>query len=240
MTQDIFDQMSAPEVQATEPQEPRKPDKAQTVARPSSELQDNNSTPQTLKQCLQALLKFGLLEHDRKPHLYQTALTQQAALAVLLEPLDLGLQIDDIRGLAWLAVVENYSGEEHEDEWSHPLVRRQRLTLEQSLLVAILRQRLLVHEQEAGIGAAALSIYVDDLIPELQMYLGSLGSDSLEQKRIRALLEKLKGHGVVSELDAHEQISIRPIIVHLANPESLQALLHQYRSLAAQSPTSES
>jgi hypothetical protein len=61
------------------------------------------------------------------------------------------------------------------------------------------------------------------------MYLGHLGSDSLEQKRLRNLLEQLKGYGLVSEVDRHDQFSIRPIIAHLANPENLANLLHAFR-----------
>ena len=39
------------------------------------------------------------------------------------------------------------------------------------------------------------------------------------------MLDLLKGHGLVSALDAHDRGIIRPIITHLANPENLQALV---------------
>jgi hypothetical protein len=39
------------------------------------------------------------------------------------------------------------------------------------------------------------------------------------------LLEQLKTHGVVSEVDKKQEVTIRPLIAHLANPESLAALL---------------
>jgi hypothetical protein len=103
-------------------------------------------TPQHIKSATQELLKFGLLEMERKPKLYQTALAQQQAINKILAPLDLRLKIDDIRGLAFLIVVEEMFVEE--GDWSHPLIRRQRLTLEQTLLIAILRQHYIAHEQE--------------------------------------------------------------------------------------------
>ena len=56
-----------------------------------------------------------------------------------------------------------------------------------------------------------------------------------ERKRLAALLEHLRGHGVVSDVDAQERITIRPMIAHLANPENLQALLTQLRALSADS-----
>ncbi len=226
MSTDVFDQLAAANGHAQETADEQMP-------------QPQNSgescpdyTPVEIKQCVQELLKSGLLEMERKPNLYQTATTYQERIRQLLEPFDLRLQIDDIRGLAFLSVAEAAIGEMQDDEWSHPLVRRQRLTLEQSLLVAILRKRFLNHEQENGAGAGDAVLFVDDLIPELQIYLNELGSDVKEQSRVRNLLEKLKGHGIVSQIDDKDQITIRPIIAHLASPESLKALLEQYRRLA--------
>jgi hypothetical protein len=194
-------------------------------------------TPGNVKATVQELLKFGLLETDRKPNLYQVAITQTAAINQILEPFDLHLKVDDVRGLAFLVVSEQLfsEGEENDDEWSHPLVRRQRLTMEQSLLVAILRQHFIAHEQEAGLGAGEATVELDELLPQLQLYLGDTGSDTRDQKRLRSLLDNLKNHGIVSDIDANDQVVIRPIITHLANPENLQNLLHHFRQVAGQS-----
>ncbi|MCL2893144.1 DUF4194 domain-containing protein [Brenneria tiliae] len=189
-------------------------------------------TPRQIKDTVQELLKYGLLEENRKPNLYKTALRHREEILPILEPLELSMKIDDVRGLVWLAVDASWLSEnpQEEDEWTHPLVRRQRLNLEQSLLVAILRQHFVAYEQEAGVGAAGCKVLLDDLLPNLQLYLGDPGSDALAQKRLRGLLEQLKGHGLVSEVDSQEQVAIRPIIVHVANPENLQALLRTFRS----------
>ena len=124
--------------------------------------------------------------------------------------------------------------ESEQDDWTHPLMKRQRLTLEQSLLLALLRREFLQREQESGTGAV-VRITVDSLQPQLETYLGATGSDMQERKRLAALLEHLRGHGVVSDVDAQERITIRPMIAHLANPENLQALLTQLRALSADS-----
>lgn len=188
-------------------------------------------TPRQVKDTCQELLKLGLLEAAKKPNLYRIATTHAADIDRILEPLDLALKIDDVRGLAFLVVAQPLFLEA-EDEWSHPLVRRQRLTLEQSLLVALLRQHYVAHEQEGGIGAGDAQVALEDLLPQLQLYLGNLGSDAREQQRLRTLLEKLKPHGIVSEVDPHDQVAIRPIIVHLANPENLQSLLQAFKHAA--------
>lgn len=220
---DIFDQITAKPDASTEPESASQP--AENGAQ--GEL---CYTPQALKNCAQELLKFGLLEMDQKPRLYQVALTQQVQLNAIFEPFDLVVRLDDVRGLAFLVMAGTLLQDENIDEWTHPLVRRQRLNLEQSLLLAILRKRFLAHEQEVAVGAEAL-VDVDDLIAELQTFLGELGSDAQEQKRLRNLLEKLKAHGVVSEVDANDQVGIRPIIAHVANPENLANLLSHYRHL---------
>jgi Domain of unknown function (DUF4194) len=173
------------------------------------------------------LMKYGLLEESNKPNLYRNALLYRSHVVQVLSWLDLGLSIDEFRGLAFITVMS--APDQEDDEWSHPLVRKQRLTLEQSLLIAILRQQFVAHEVEAGVGASDARIALEDLLPHLQAYLGDLGSDAQEKKRLLTLLEQLKGHGIVSEVDQQERVTIRPIIAHLANPENLTNLVQMLR-----------
>ena len=187
-------------------------------------------TPEGVKAAVQELMKYGILEVERKSRLFETVLTRKEQINRILEPLDLLVTLDEVRGLAFLTVAKK--AETMDDQWKHPLVRRQRLTLEQSLLVAILRQHYITHEQNAGIGAGEARLDLDELLPQLSVYLGELGSDLMEEKRLRNLLEKLKGHGIVSDVDANGMVSIRPIITHLANPETLQILLNHFKDNA--------
>ncbi len=201
------------------------------VPSPTAEnLEDQASyTPVQLRECCQELLRVGLLEASAKPNLYRIAITQTTALNTIFEPFDLALRVDEIRGLAYLIISQRIFADD-EDEWSHPLVRKQRLTLEQSLLLALLRQHYVVYEQEAGIGGGDAKIALEELLPQLQLFLGALGSDQREQSRLRSLLEQLRAHGVVSEVNQHDQVSIRPIIAHLANPENLVSLLQALKA----------
>ncbi|UCQ54820.1 DUF4194 domain-containing protein [Edwardsiella tarda] len=188
-------------------------------------------TIKKIREATQELLKYGLLEEASKPNLYRVVLTHPEEVTRILEPLDLDIGIDEIRGLLYVKVRLDETPEQ--DEWSHPLVRRQRLNLEQSLLVAILRQHFVAWEQESGTGASQAQIAIDDLLPQLQIYLGDPGSESKERTRLLTLLDQLKGHGLVTSPDAHERIVIRPIIAHLADPMNLQALLAWLREQIA-------
>jgi hypothetical protein len=215
-----------------------------SATQPSSDT-DRPYTPRAIKDAALELLKYGLLEEARKPNLYRAALTRRDDIARILEPLDLAMKIDEIRGLAFVVVAvrapeisnEPSQTDDSEDPWSHPLVRRQRLSLEQSLLIAILRQQFVVNEQEAGIGSTGALVSIEDLLPHVQTFLGDLGSDAQEQKRLRTLLETLKGHGIVSDVDQNDQLYIRPIIAHVANPENLQNLLQAFGSEVARHST---
>lgn len=184
---------------------------------------DERRTPQRVREAVQEMLKYGLLEESLKPNLYRSALSNIEVVDRILEPLDLAMGVDEVRGLVFVTVRQGEVAEQ--DDWSHPLVRRQRLNLEQSLLIAILRQHFIAYEQESGTGATQALVAVDELIPQLQVYLGELGSEAKERNRVITLLDQLKGHGLVSALDAHDRVIIRPIITHLANPENLQALV---------------
>lgn len=229
---DLFDQWAASAAAAPAPvlDEPSVPADAGSAS-------SIPATPVALRRALQELLKNGLLEHSTKPQLFRQLANDTARIQAQLEPLDLQMRIDDVRGLAFVVVSPDYYGEvQDEDEWTHPLVRRQRLTLEQSLLLAILRREFLQREQEGGVGVP-VRLAIDSLLPQLEIYLGATGSETQERKRLTTLLESLRGHGVVSEVDAQESITIRPMIVHLANPQNLQSLLQHLQALSQGSST---
>lgn len=209
--------------------------KAEEDANPP-DITPQHYTLKQIKEVCQQLLKYGLLESTTKSNLYQAALTHQAKVNDILEPLDLAIKIDDIRGLAFVVIANNVIDGEDEEQWSHPLVRRQRLNLEQSLLIAILRKHFVSHELEAGIGDNNAVIHLDELLPELNVYLGELGSEMREDKRLRNLLEQLKTYGVVTDINEHEQITIRPLIAHVANPENLNNLLDAIKRKATNTP----
>ncbi|PJI95428.1 uncharacterized protein DUF4194 [Acidovorax sp. 69] len=239
MEPDIFDRMAA---QAAGVQPPQSLSKEKLHAPAESQIaaQNPSKTPPNVRQALQFLLAHGWLESAAKPKLFSLAAAQTTLIDALLEPLDLRVVVDDVRGLAFLAVVPDYSGddtdESEQDDWTHPLMKRQRLTLEQSLLLAILRREFLQREQESGTGAA-VRVTVDSLLPQLETYLGSTGSDMQERKRLGQLLENLRTHGMVTEVDSQDCITIRPMIVHLLNPENLQTLLLRLREVAEQGST---
>lgn len=185
-----------------------------------------SATLRTVKELAQDLLKNGSLEESAAPAKFAKIATYKNELAAVFEPLDLAVRLDAHRGIAIVVVAESAYGDgELADVWTHPLVRRQRLTLEQSLLVAVLRQFFASHEQEAGVGHRAAKFAVDDVVAQYLTYFEDSGSDSRNESRVLSLLDQLKTHGIVSEVDAKEAFVISPLIAHVANPASLASLL---------------
>lgn len=233
---DIFDRMAAQGASAQAEQSLSK-EELPALVESGIAAQSSSRTPPNVRQALQFLLAHGWIESATKPKLFHLIAAQATLLDALLEPLDLRVVVNDVRGLAFLAVVPDYAGddtdESEQDDWTHPLMKRQRLTLEQSLLLALLRREFLQREQESGTGTA-VRITVDSLLPQLETYLGATGSDMQERKRLGQLLENLRTHGMVSDVDAQDCITIRPMIVHLLNPENLQTLLLRLREVAEQ------
>ncbi|MCA9163478.1 MAG: DUF4194 domain-containing protein [Planctomycetales bacterium] len=188
---------------------------------------------------VQELLRDGYLEESGKPEVFRNVIVHRQCIDEVLNPLDLAMRLDTHRGIAVLTVCKEPSFGEaslesgDQDDWSHPLVRRQRLTLEQSLLVAILRQAFVMHEQEIGVGGKPARISLDDLLPQYLAYVEDSGSDARNETRLLQLLEQLKGYGIVTGVDANREITIRPLIAHLADPASLAALLETMRELAS-------
>lgn len=193
-----------------------------------------------VKEVTQQLLKHGCLEEPANPILFRKASVHERDIQSALMPLDLALRLDSHRGVAFLVIAEvALESPEGDEGWSHPLVRRQRLTLEQSLLVALLRQAFMFHEQESGIGQTAAKIAVEDLLPQFLTYFDDSGSDARNECRLMSLLDQLKIHGIVSEVDNNREVTIRPMIAHLANAESLSALLQAFTEIASSRESSE-
>ncbi len=57
------------------------------------------------------------------------------------------------------------------------------------MLVALLRQAFVMHEQESGVGQGAAIVAVDELLPQFMAYMGDSGSDAKNESRLLNLLE---------------------------------------------------
>ena len=70
-----------------------------------------------------------------------------------------------------------------------------------------------IHDALMHYRGRGFQIAIDDLLPQLQIYLGDPGSESKERTRLLTLVDQLKGHGLVTSPDAHERIVDRKSVV---------------------------
>jgi len=229
----IFDRLTANQIEADHPDTEGSDDRPvfapDSVTDPTLPV-SGHQTALEVKESVQELLKHGSIDEASRAEVFRRLVVHQAAIQTVLEPLDLALRLDSHRGIAFLALAEVMVEDAKADEgWSHPLVRRQRLTLEQTLLIALLRQAFVIHEQEVGVGHSPAKIAIDELLPQFLTYVGDCGSDNKNESRLLSLLDQLKSYGLVSEVDKQHEVVIRPLIAHMANPESLSALLQVLR-----------
>lgn len=227
MSENIFDKLVQPTPESTATMS------HESEAFMKSEMLDNQlslaantqeATNVKAKACVQELLRSGFIEQKHKKDLFQYLAVHIELIIKLLEPLDLSARLDDVRGIAVLTVADTTS-----DEWKHPLVRRNRLSLEQSLVVAILRQHFVISEQEGGLGSDVPVYSLRELLGQSSIYFGHSGSEAKDEKKILQILEQLRGYGIVSELNKHQEFEVRPLIAHLATPESLEMLLGDFK-----------
>lgn len=184
---------------------------------------DDQRTPRVIREVVQELFKNGFIEESDYKRLYRAALANTEQVEQIFEPFDLDVQYDEFRGLAFVRV-RRESGEIAEG-WTHPLIRRYPFNLEQTLLIAVLRQHLIECEMESGVGSAIPQMTVDDVIIQLRAYLGEPGSDFKDRQRAVKLLTHLRKHHLISMSEQSDHFTIRPLIAHVANPGNLMALL---------------
>ncbi|STY98870.1 Uncharacterised protein [Moraxella lacunata] len=217
-------------------------------------------TNQTLKNAIQDLLKHGYIEKHQKPNIYQQLFGNIDFINAYLSIMDLSMHIDDIRGVIYVGVYqkiydiiiddttnhETHDENNHDDNptnnshspipsydkmWSHPFIRRQRLTLHQSLLIAILRQKFVEIESQSGVGTNTVWVDFDDLKNQYFSYINHSGSEKSDDDSLKRLLSQLKDYGIIGDMDEQGKIIIRPLIAHLANPENLGQFLMQLKNL---------
>lgn len=201
----------------------QEPDTEEPAEELIGNIDDELRTTRVIRAVVQKLYKNGDIEEVEDPGLYRAAVANVDLVERILEPFDLNIQLDELRGLAFITVRQEPS--DTAEGWTHPLVRRLTYTLEQTLLIALLRQHLIAFEMESGVGAGIAQMTVDDVVTQLHAYLGEPGSDLKDRGRAICLLEQLKNHHLVTAIDSNDRFTIRPLIAHVANPENLTTLI---------------
>ena len=108
-TPDIFDQWASAAPVTDVDENTAAGDGATSVPTPLA-------TPVDLRRAVQELLKNGVLEHSAKPKMFSQIANDTARVNAQLEPLDLEVRVDDVRGLAFVAIASSYQPEGEDED----------------------------------------------------------------------------------------------------------------------------
>lgn len=183
-------------------------------------MNDEQQFSPPLRLALQYLLRDGTVQAALMPEAFAALEQELETVNQWLAPLELLLNLDTPRGLAFLGLTPQWALEN--PQGAHPLMNRPSLTAQHMPLLALLRRAMLKCEQQQGMGTSA-SVSRAALMAQFGSLFGSPPEGYLERQ-----LEYLRQLGLIAEQEddsEDDQIAIAPIVAHLLDADAAQALL---------------
>lgn len=146
-----------------------------------------------LSPVLVALFR-GVLSQEQSPELWAQLLSLQGRVQDYVAVLGLDLQLDEGNGFAWLS---QRSGDEGETALPR-LVQRRPLSYPVSLLLALLRKKLLEHD--ANSGEPRLIMTREQIVEMLRLFIADSSNEARLVDRIDAHINKVVELGFLRRL----------------------------------------
>lgn len=147
----------------------------------------------SLTRVVVALLK-GVTYRDDDERLWQRLVDQQSQVREYVAVLGLRLLVDEAEGYAWLASLEPDEAEDPPPR----LVARRPLGFLTSLLLALLRKRLL--EADAGEGGLRLVLSRDAILEMARVFLPRRANEVITVNQLERALNNIASMGFVKKL----------------------------------------
>jgi hypothetical protein len=189
---------------------------------------DTGQLPEEARRVLVQLLAGPSLDGKRHGKLWPALRRHEAVLRSRLAELFLELVLDDDLEVAFTRQADT-------GELEAPiLLRRAPLTFIQSVLLLYLRQLL----TEAAARGERAVVSGSEMVEQMTLYEPSENADRAGfEKRIRAAIEKVKDHSIISPIRASEdRYEISPTLKLLFSADEIAALSRQYAALRDESP----
>ena len=176
------------------------------------------------------LLKGPLyIEDDRL--LFRALIEKQIEVESLAQKLGLTIFIDETEGYAFVR-----SMSEIPDDYGQlppRLIARRPLSYQVTLLLVLLRQRLLEYdESEESLGRLVLSY--EELLEMLKIYLPKTTNEATQLAKIEATIKKVVEMGFLRELDSDPSLKryeVRRIIKALVQSDTLTQIKEKFKEL---------
>ncbi len=191
------------------------------------------AVPNPLSVTLIALMK-GVIEREAEPAVWQSVLELQARIRDHVAVLGLELVVDEAEGYAYL---RQRPAQEGEAELPR-LVPRRQLGYQVSLLLALLRKKLV--EFDAVSGDTRLILSRDELVEMMRLFLPNTANQVRLQERIDANINRVAEMGFLRKLrGTADRFEVRRILKAFVDAQWLAELdgrLKMYRAHAESTP----
>ncbi|RLA04265.1 MAG: hypothetical protein DRQ45_01215 [Gammaproteobacteria bacterium] len=169
-----------------------------------SEVED--SRPDPFPRIIIALMK-GVVYEENDPALWQDLFNLQARTRDYISVLGLELMLDEAEGYAWLRTRPATEGTPELPR----LITRRQLSFPVSLLLALLRKKLV--EFDAGSGDSRLILSRDEIVELLRVFLPAGSNEARLVKQIDSHINKIIDSGFIRRLRSTEnQFEVRRIL----------------------------
>lgn len=189
---------------------------------------DTGQLPEEARRVLVQLLAGPSLDGKRHGKLWPALRRHEAVIRSRLAELFLELVLDDDLEVAFTRQADT-------GELDAPiLLRRAPLTFIQSVLLLYLRQLL----TEAAARGERAVVSGSEMVEQMKLYEPGENADRAGfEKRVRAAIEKVKDHSIISPIRASEdRYEISPTLKLLFSADEIAALSRQYAALRDESP----
>jgi hypothetical protein len=192
-----------------------------------------DNLPDPFSRVIIALLK-GVVYQENDPALWQDLFTLQARARDYIKLLGLELMLDEAEGYAWLRTRPVVEGAPELPR----LIPRRQLSFPVSLLLALLRKKLV--EFDAGGGESRLIMSRDEIVEMLRVFLPAGSNETRLIKQIDGYINRIVDSGFLRRLRGSDnQLEVRRILKAFVDAQWLTELdqrLEDYQAAVVQLP----
>ncbi len=193
-----------------------------------------NTRPDPFSRVIIALMK-GVVYEENDPALWQDLFSLQARTRDHISILGLELMLDEAEGYAWLHTRPVTEGEPELPR----LIARRQLSFPVSLLLALLRKKLV--EFDVGGGDNRLILGRDEIVELLRVFLPVGSNEARLVKQIDSYINKIVDSGFLRRLHGTDnQFEVRRILKAFVDAQWLTEFdqrLEEYRSALQEDPS---
>jgi hypothetical protein len=185
------------------------------------ERRDTGELDHETRRALVQLLKGPLITAAKHPEVWRTTIRDERLLRSRLADVFLELVIDDENELAFTRPAES------SDPSTPTVLRTERLTFMDTVMLLALRQRLL----RAQPGERVL-VDLDELHEQLEMYRTASDTDPAGYaKRVNASWKKLDRYSLLTKTSTDDRMEISPVLRQLFDAEQVALVETEFRRI---------